>query len=450
MIYIYGLNKSGISIIKYFIKQSMEVIVWDDKLNQRKFVSKLFKNLNFCNPKSLDYDKVSTAYVTPGISLKDKRILPLKKNNIKIYRDLELYINLLKNQKNISITGTNGKSTTTKMIGDMISLNKQKCFVGGNIGKPLLDFKNKKDFSNYHVIELSSFQLESAPNFKSYISILLNISKDHLDRYNNIKSYVCEKAKIFNKNTKYNIISVDDIYSKEIYQLLKSQNKIAISTHKKLQKGIYYYKDQIIDNYFYNNRIILINKISEDLNGEFNIQNLLFTYAVSKILKIKSTIFKETIKNFKGLPHRLEKIFENKKLIIINNSKATNLEATIKSLNIYDNIYLILGGVAKQKNFKSIIKYKDRLNKCYLIGQSSNEIYKQIKNDINTKITNNLRNSVNQIFKDIKEKNLKSTILLAPGCTSFDQFRNFEDRGYEFKKLINQRILKNRNDAQNS
>tara|TARA_Y100001970_G_scaffold224878_1_gene277308 strand:- start:688 stop:2040 length:1353 start_codon:yes stop_codon:yes gene_type:complete len=450
MIYIYGLNKNGLSVVKYFINQKIRVIVWDDHANQRKIASKLYKNLIFCNPKRLDYSKVNISYVTPGISLKDKKLIPLIKNKIKIFRDLELYMSLLKKQKNICITGTNGKSTTTKMIGDMISLNKKKCFVGGNIGKPLLDFKNNYDLSNYHVIELSSFQLESAPNFKSYISILLNISKDHLDRYGNIKTYAFAKAKIFNKNTKYNIISIDDNYSKKIYQSLKSHNKIAISLNKKLKKGIYYFDNKIFDNYFYKNKMIKINKISESLKGEFNIQNLLFTYTVSKILKINSKIFNKTIKNFKGLPHRLEKIFEDKKLIIINNSKATNLESTLQSINIYDNIYLILGGVAKQKNFKSIIKYKDKLNKCYLIGKSSNEIYKQIKNDINSKITKNIENSVNEIFMDIKNKNLKSTILLAPGCTSFDQFKNFEERGYIFKKIINEKIIKNKNDIQNN
>ena len=220
--------------------------------------------------------------------------------------------------------------------------------------------------------------------------------------------------------------------------------------NKKLKKGIYYYDNKIFDNYFNQNKIIKINKVPESLKGEFNIQNLLFTYTVSKILKINSKIFNKTIENFKGLPHRLEKIFENKKLVIINNSKATNLEATLKSINIYNNIYLILGGVAKQKNFKSIIKYKNKLNMCCLIGKSSKEIYKQIKNDINSKITNNIENSINEIFMDIKNKNSKSTILLAPGCTSFDQFKNFEERGHIFKKIIKEKILKNKNDIQNN
>ena len=186
MKYIYGLNKSGLSLINYFYKNKEVFVVWDDDKEKRDSISSNNEKIIFKEPKNLDFLKIEEAYITPGINFNNKNLDLFHKNKIALYRDLELYSKLLSNQKIIAITGTNGKSTSTKLIGDIIRSNNCNCFVGGNIGKPLIDFKNLKDESNYHVIELSSFQLEAAPSFHSYISILLNISYDHLERYDSI------------------------------------------------------------------------------------------------------------------------------------------------------------------------------------------------------------------------------------------------------------------------
>ena len=354
----------------------------------------------------------------------------------------ELYSKLLSNQKIIAVTGTNGKSTTTKLIGDIIRSNNHNCFVGGNIGKPLIDFKNLKDESNYHVIELSSFQLESAPSFHSYISILLNISYDHLDRYDSIDQYVYQKKKILNKNKgKYNIISIDDDYCKEIYNSLDNANNIPISLSKKIQKGVYFLDEGIHDNYFFDNKIISLNNISQSLYGNFNRQNILAAYVVSHILQMNIKNLLKVVGNFVGLPHRLEKIIENNKLVIINNSKATNLDSTLKSISNYNNIYLIIGGRVKEDNFSSIANYKKNISRCYIIGESPDFIYKQLNNLIDSKISHNLENAIKEIFLDLNSSKIKSTILLSPGCSSFDQFKNFEDRGNQFKKIIKKEIV---------
>ena len=207
MKYIYGLNKSGLSLIKHLSKTSESFIAWDDNEKKRQKISLTFKDIVFKHPEDLNLLKIKEAFITPGISLNDKKILRLRDKKINLYRDLEFYSKLLSNQKVIAITGTNGKSTTTKLIGDVIRSNKLNCFVGGNIGRPLVDFKNINNDSNYHVIELSSFQLESAPSFCSHISILLNIYHDHLDRYGTIDNYIRAKKKILNNNKEnYNII----------------------------------------------------------------------------------------------------------------------------------------------------------------------------------------------------------------------------------------------------
>ena len=255
MKYIYGLNKSGLSVINYFNRNNLPFVVWDDDQKKRKNISSIYNKIIFKHPKDLDFSKLQEAYITPGVDLDDKNLVLLKKNNINMYRDLELYSKLLTNQKIIAITGTNGKSTTTKLIGDVIQSNDQNCFVGGNIGQPLVDFKNLDDNSKYHVIELSSFQLESAPSFHSYISILLNISDDHLDRYKTIDHYVSEKKKILNKDKHaYNIISIDDSFCNEIYHSMKNFKTIPISYYKPIKKGIYFFDGYIYDTYFFDNK----------------------------------------------------------------------------------------------------------------------------------------------------------------------------------------------------
>ena len=442
MKYIYGLNKSGLSLINYFDKKKEVFAVWDDDKEKRDSISSNNKKVIFKEPKNLDFLKIEEAYITPGINFNNKNLDLFHKNKITLYRDLELYSKLLSNQKIIAVTGTNGKSTTTKLIGDIIRSNNHNCFVGGNIGKPLIDFKNLQDESNYHVIELSSFQLESAPSFHSYISILLNISYDHLDRYDSIDQYVNQKKKILNKNKgKYNIISVDDDYCKEIYNSLENVNNIPISISRKIQKGVCFLDGAIHDNYFFDNKIISLNNISQSLYGNFNKQNILAAYVVSHILQMNVKNLLKVVGDFVGLPHRLEKIIENNKLVIINNSKATNLDSTLKSISNYNNIYLIIGGRMKEDNFSSIANYKKNISRCYIIGESSDFIYKQLNNLIDLKISHNLENAVKEIFLDLNSSKIKSTILLSPGCSSFDQFKNFEDRGNQFKNIIKKEIV---------
>ena len=171
-------------------------------------------------------------------------------------------------------------------------------------------------------------------------------------------------------------------------------------------------------------------------------QNILAAYAVSQILQFDLKIFLKTIEEFIGLPHRLEKIFEDNNILVFNNSKATNLDSAIKSISNYKNLYLILGVRAKEKNFLSFSDYKNNIFKCYLIGESSDFIYNQLHNIINIKKCINLENALNEIFLDIKNNKYKSTILLSPGCSSFDQFNNFEDRGNHFKKIVMNKIIK--------
>ena len=439
MKYIYGLSKSGESIIKYLDKINEKYICWDDNQKIRNKLLKKNEKIILLKPTELNFNNIKEAFITPGISFKNKIFNILKKNKIKLFRDLNLYMRLSKNKKIIAITGTNGKSTTTKLISDILTKNSLKNFAGGNLGDPLLSFLNKNNKIDYHVIELSSFQLESISNFESFVSILLNISPDHLDRYKDINEYASQKEKIIKYNKGgINIISVDDVFSKKIYKKYKF-NSIPISL-KYLKNGISFIDDLIIDNYFFKDKRIKIKILSDSLYGSFNKQNILSAYIIIKILNLNDSVFFDVISKFNGLPHRLEKIYENKFLKVINNSKATNLDSSIKSISNYKNIYLILGGIAKEKNFKKIIEYKKNIIKIFLIGDSETLIFDQLNKKIKCEICNTLDIAVNKIFIDFNKSKKTKIILFSPACSSFDQFKNFEIRGNQFKKLVNEKI----------
>ena len=181
-------------------------------------------------------------------------------------------------------------------------------------------------------------------------------------------------------------------------------------------------------------------KISKDLEGHFNIQNILIAYICSKILKLPETNFFKVIKTFKGLPFRSSTIFTNNKLKIVNNSKSTNLNSTINSIVNYNNIYLILGGIAKEKKFEILLKYKNKINCVYTYGKSGSFIEKKLKNELAVKRSSNLKTVIKKTFEDIKKDSNKSTILFAPACASYDQFKNFEERGMHFNQLIKKNL----------
>ncbi len=433
MYLIYGLQKSGISILKLCEKNNIKYKIWDDNPLVRKNFKKKYKSDYFFNPKKNKFNEFDKIFVSPGISIRQKKFQNIKILP-KIKRDLNLYISYIEKQKIIAVTGTNGKSTTTKLIGDVLNHNKLKAFVGGNIGDPLCNvFLINKKF-NFHVIELSSFQLETVKSIDTKISIITNLSNDHLDRYKSLKDYTNQKKNIISENG-MNLFSLDDNYSRKIFNQADIKNKISFSI-KDEKADIYFKENYILDNYFKKGKKLIFKNISQDLEGVFNHQNILITYICCKILKLSEINFTRVIKSFKGLPFRSSIIFKSNKLKIINNSKSTNLNSTISSIINYNNIYLILGGIAKEKNFEVLLKYKKHLNFVYTFGKSASFIEKKLKKTLFVKKFQSLKLVIKEVIKDTNLDKKKSIILFAPGCASYDQYKNFEERGIEFNKLI--------------
>ena len=437
MDYVYGLNKSGRSIVNFLKRNRKEFRVWDDNIKVRKDYNKILKKDIFLKPLKKNLQKCKNIFVSPGISIRKNKFNQIKKNSI-IKRDLNLYLDEIKNIISIAITGTNGKSTTTKLVGEILS-NKNKTFIGGNIGKPLCDSLYKNSNYKYHVVELSSFQLETVKEVNSHISIITNLSIDHQDRYNSVFDYINQKKNILTKNG-YNLISLDDKYSKKIFYKKDNFKKISFSVLDP-SANFYMDKNKIFENYHNYNKSFSLKKISKDLHENYNKQNILIAYICTKLLNVHKKYFFQTINKFRGLPYRSKIILNTKKFLIINNSKSTNLNSSINSLTNYKNVYLILGGIAKEDGFETLSKYSSNLTCVYIYGKSAKKIDREIKNKLNTQTFKTLKLCLIQAVSDAKKNRIKSTILFAPACSSYDQFKDFEDRGKHFTNII-KKIIK--------
>ena len=406
---VYGLGQTGKSVINFFNKNKIKNYqVWDDK-NKNIFREKRPRNLSLALTNS-DYIVLS-----PGVSLKKsknkKKLINHKK---KIITDIDLIFLLKKFHKSIVITGTNGKSTTCKILAHVLKKNNYKVLIGGNIGKPVLDLKIKKN--HFLIIEASSFQLSHSKFIQPDYAVLINISNDHLDWHGDINHYINSKLKIFEHQNK-NQFSIINNKLKPIFSKKNYLGKLIIPSQKHFKK----IRSKIKNPY---------------LRLAINNENMSFIFTVSKLLKIREKFILNSLNSFKGLPHRYEIFFKKKNFIFINDSKATSFEAAKFALKSTKNIFWILGGFPKKNDKIKLKNLSKNIIKAFIIGQNTNFFKSQIQNKVNFKITNNLKNSILQIFKENhlfkKEKNY---ILLSPAAASFDQFLNFEKRGEEFKKL---------------
>ena len=403
---VYGLGLSGRSVIRFFLKNRIRNFkVWDDN---QKDAFKNFRSKNLTQ----SLENVDYIVLAPGISLiKNKYLVKYKE---KIITDIDLFYLKNRNFKSIVVTGTNGKSTTCKLIAHLLQKNNFKFSLGGNIGTPILDLKISRN--NFVIIEASSFQLSHSKFIRPNYAFFLNLTNDHLDWHGSMNNYLDSKLKIFQHQTQ-NDFAIINIKLKKIFTKKSFLSKLIVPKYNDYKK----IKNKIKNNY-----------IISDINAE----NMSFILTFSKLLRIKEKSFLKTMKSFKGLPHRFEIFLKKNNFTFINDSKATSFRATQFALSSLKNIYWILGGLPKRGDKIKISKVKKNIIKCYLIGKNIDFFKKQLKGKLVFSITRTLKNSIIQILKDSKiEKNTNRFILLSPSAASFDQFDNFEKRGEEFKRL---------------
>ena len=405
---IYGLGSTGKSVVNYFKrKKFLDYKVWDDRMNKEKEIKFFSEHLD-----SADYIVVS-----PGISLRKAKLKKkLIKNKHKIITDIDLFYLLNPEVKTMVITGTNGKSTTCKILEHILKKNKINAVLGGNIGKPVLDLNLKT--KPLVIIEASSFQLAYSQFIEPYYASILNITNDHLDWHGSSRKYVNSKFKIFSNQKKNNFAFLND--------------KTLV---KKFKKNNYKSKLQIVNSKKYES---IKRKIKNDyLRLDVNTENMSYIYAFSKIFKIKEKSFIKSLKSFKGLEHRHEVVLKKNNKTFINDSKATSFQSSKFALKNNKNIFWIVGGLPKIKDKIELSLLKKNIIKSYIIGKHMKVFGRYLKKQVNLELCGTLKKAITSIAEDTK--NLKGkhiTILFSPASASYDQFNNFEDRGNTFKKLI--------------
>ena len=419
---ILGAGLSGLAAAELAHKLGANVFVTDfNKINKINIKGIESESGNHSN-KILNSDLIIKS---PGISRKSEIMKIILNSSIPIVSELE-FASWFTKSFIIALTGTNGKTTTVELINNILKDYGLNTFLGGNIGVPfsknvlneINNTNNKKD--NFHILEVSSFQLEDIKYFKPNISIILNISPDHLDRYDSFKNYL---------NAKLNILLNQD---KECYAIINN-NDLNISNKK--------YSAKIINFSFSDNKIIINNSDKSidistvKLIGAHNYENIAAASIASNLCGVKEKSIINSINNFKPLSHRLEKINIQSNKNYYNDSKATNLSATLAALESVDkNIILILGGIDKNNSDFSILKnYSSKIKNIILYGQSRYDIKSKISNYFSIYIYKSFKDAVEDAIKIAEPKD---NILLSPSCASFDQFNSYKERGNYFKEII--------------
>ena len=408
---IIGLGTSGRSAIKFFKNFNYTIYVFDNN----KYSNNI-PDVKFLEPDLWPWHEIKELIVSPGIPISHKSHLSItlaKKFNIPIVPEIDLLARKNPKAKIIGITGTNGKSTSTALIAHVLKGFGLKCNIGGNFGIPASSIIDPGE-NGYIILELSSFQLEICSKIKLDGAIILNITPDHIDRHGNFLSYIKAKLNIHNclkKNAPLFINNHDINTKKNLDKFIKDKTNIIFFSNK--------------DKY----------ELSFNSKIKINNENISALLSLLKTFNFEKEAVLNKINSFNGLPHRLELVTKFKNNTFINDSKATNAEATKSALKQFNNIYWIAGGQSKADGINEIKDELKNVKKCYLIGASRFQFKKQINNEIPTKTYKRLNDAINELYNDLKEEN-NGTILFSPAAASFDQYNNFEMRGEDFKNLI--------------
>lgn len=438
-----GLGKSGLSTARALLASGARVHAWDDSSERRAeaeaagiTVTSLTNGL---------WNDIDSLVLSPGIPHTFPEPHPVaaraRAQGTEIVGDIELLARAETDARYIGITGTNGKSTTTALIGHILETAKQPVQVGGNLGTPALDLA-ALDRTGTYVLELSSYQLELMPSAEFDIAILLNITPDHLDRHGGMDGYKAAKRRIFDHCRGTAIVGIDDPDGASICDSLRGNpavKVIAISGSQRIVGGVY-----AVDGVLYDHtggdriKIMDVNEV-QTLPGSHNAQNAAAAYAATKAAGLSRADIVAGIRSYPGLPHRQELVASIDGVRYVNDSKATNPEAAAKALGSYPVIYWIAGGKPKEGGLEAIEPFLPRIRRAFLIGEAAEAFNAALSGKIDIRMSGTLAQAVQDAYASTRaERPADAVVLLSPACASFDQFANFEERGREFARLVRQ------------
>lgn len=433
-ILIMGFGVTGKAALKFLKEFPCKIYVYDSNED----LQKLNVEDDFIIFKEEDLEKIDLIVKSPGIYPFHELLNKAREKNIEIISDIELSYRNLKTDKVIAVTGTNGKTTTTTIIGDILK-RIAKTYVVGNIGRGILEITSEAKADDYVVIEASSFQLEDTIDFKAHIALLTYVTSDHLDWHKTTKNYVDAKFKIF-KNQDENDFAILNYEDKELaneYDL--KAEKYYFSMEKISEKGAYFDQGKI---YFNDGKNIeeVLDAHDIKIPGDHNIKNIMAAIIACKLLNIDLDVIKNSITSFTGVEHRIEFVRELRGVKYYNDSKGTNPDSTEVAVAAMDgDVILIAGGYDKGADFDDLIeKSKDKIKTAILFGQTAEKISNSCKkNNLEFYITKDLNKAVELSEKLSSEGD---DVLLSPACASWDMYSDYEVRGQHFKDLVKELV----------
>jgi UDP-N-acetylmuramoylalanine--D-glutamate ligase len=438
-ILIYGFGISGISAAKTLKAQGVEFSV-SDQMGDEK-ISKIAKDNGLSDIKTVDCNHVvfsdfNTILKSPGIKPDDLLLNKARLSGIKIITDVEYAYGMRNDVYAIGITGTNGKTTTTTLLGEMLQRHSMKSFITGNIGSGIMwDYLNADD-RPIAAIELSSFQLDSIVDFKVDIAVVTNITPDHLEWHGTLDNYINSKLNIFKNQTNQDkcIINYDDKTLRDRENLCKGEIYYFSITSENI-KGIFVKDDKIYINI--TEPEYLCDTASVFIPGSHNLENALAASLAAYLTGVNTGLIVDTLRTFKGVEHRLEFVREIEGVKFYNDSKGTNSDATIKAIQSFSQpINLILGGYEKGEDFTGLIKHiNTNIRSISVMGQTRHRIVETLElNDFHDYcVVDNLREAVCKCVENARKGDI---VLLSPACASWDMYHNYMERGNEFKSII--------------
>ena len=435
---IVGMGKTGYSIVEFLKNKNICISVYDSKKTIFDTREKL-KGISIANyydgPLEKKYLKnIDCLAVSPGVDLRNPVLKNAQKNKITIINDLTLFSEEINQEKTkvIGVTGTNGKTTVCKLLEHLAIKAGYKAVAAGNIGLPILDIKNVNDF-DVIILELSSFQLEIKNQLNFDVGVILNISEDHMDRYDTFDHYVRAKYSIL-EHSKKKIIFADDLVMKE----WDVEGAILFSDSIQKNKNAYGIKNEKNKRYIVNHSGLKVEITDVNLLGKHNQLNIMAAVATFKQFDNKFNEIDSAIKKFPVINNRLEWVRKVNGINFYNDSKATNISSAISAVNAFEgkNIFLIVGGDSKNQDLSLLSRaLKSKIKKLYLIGKDAELIQNACKDliEVEIKILNTLKEATHQAFKDAESGNI---VLLAPACASYDMYKSYIERGDDFKSIV--------------
>jgi UDP-N-acetylmuramoylalanine--D-glutamate ligase len=440
-ILVVGLGKSGLAAALFLRRRGAQVTVSD--LRSAQALSKEIPSLleagivvEAGGHGLLTFRRQDLIVVSPGVPLSTPELVQVRRLGLPIIGELELAARFLKG-KVLAITGSNGKTTTTTLSGEIFSAAGFNPLVAGNIGLPVIDVVDQSTEAGWSVLEVSSFQLETTESFHPHVAVILNITPDHLDRHGTFENYVAMKEKVFANQTgeDYLILNGDDPIAQQAASRTKSQ-VLWFSRSKIVRCGAFLLDGMVMFRPTEQGKPIPVLPLADiPLKGEHNIENVLAAVCAACVAKIPNQTIAQAVAAFQAVEHRLEFVAAIHGVDYYNDSKATNVDATAKAIASFPgNIHLILGGKDKNSDYTQLnALLRARVKTVYTIGSAAEKIERQISGVTRIIHTGTLEAAVDQAAGQAVAGDV---VLLAPACSSFDQFENYEQRGKVFKQAV--------------